>query len=64
VPFGDPEIDRLKGTFNEIPGTKLTAYEAARLSGLEQPRCEMLLNALHEAGFLSARPDGSFVKSS
>ncbi len=62
--LNDTEVNRLKGTFTEIPGTKLTAGEAARLCGLEPPRCEVILGVLEASGFLVARPDGSFVKSS
>jgi hypothetical protein len=49
-------INRLKGTYLEIPGTKLTVDEAARLCGIEEEKCGIVLDALKEAGFLVARP--------
>ena len=56
-------VTRLKGTFLEIPGTKLKASEAARLCGLEAPVCGIILDALKDAGFLRRGADGSFVRA-
>ena len=61
IGFSDA-VNRLKGAFLEIPGTKLTVHEAARLCGLERDKCGLVLDALKDAGFLVARPDGSFVR--
>ncbi|HYM25419.1 MAG TPA: hypothetical protein VEU08_19510 [Vicinamibacterales bacterium] len=56
-------VNRLKGAFLEIPGTKLKPAEAARLCGLETPVCGVILDALKDAGFLRRGPDGSFVRA-
>jgi hypothetical protein len=56
-------VNRLKGVFLEVPGTKLKPAEAARLCGLEPPMCGVILNALKDSGFLSRRADGSFIRA-
>ena len=56
-------VNRLKGTFLEIPGTKLKPAEAARLCGLEPPVCGIVLDALKDAGFLRRASDGSFTRA-
>ena len=33
-------VQRLKGVFLEIPGTRLTLLDAIKLSGLDQPVCK------------------------
>ena len=57
-------INRLKGTFLESPGTKLTVHQASKLCGFDLLECGRLLELLRESGFLVARPDGSFVRAS
>ncbi|MCC7417862.1 MAG: hypothetical protein IT176_12055 [Acidobacteria bacterium] len=61
--INDDILNRLKGTFLEVPGTTLTVDEAARLCGLGVPESGALLDRLKESGFLIARPDGSFVRA-
>ena len=56
-------VTRLKGAFLEMPGTKLKAAEAARLCGLEAPVCDIILDALKDAGFLRRGADGSFMRA-
>ena len=56
-------VNRLRGTFLEIPGTRLKPAEAARLCGLEPPVCGIVLDALKDAGFLRRGADGSFVRA-
>ena len=56
-------VNRLKGKFLEIPGTKLKPSEAARLCGLEPPVCGVILDALQDAGFLRRGADGSFMRA-
>ena len=55
-------VDQLKAVFLEMPGTRLTVAEAARLSGVEFPVCGSILNALTDAGFLRQRAGGVFVR--
>ena len=54
-------VDRLKGTFLEMPGTKLTVQQASRLCGLDTSACGIVLEVLRDAGFLTTRPDGTFM---
>jgi hypothetical protein len=55
-------VDRLKGVFLELPGTQLTLAEAVRVSGLDTAMCEVVLRALEDAGFLTRRPGGFFIR--
>jgi hypothetical protein len=55
-------VNRLRGTFLEIPGTKLTADQASRLCGIASQQCERILVDLTASGFLVACSDGSFVR--
>jgi hypothetical protein len=61
IPFA-AALARIKGMFAEMPGTEWTVTEAARLSGLEQSVCLAVLDALLDAGFLTQRVDGSYVR--
>jgi hypothetical protein len=56
-------VDRLKGTFLEMPGTKLTVQQASRLCGLDDSACGIILEVLRETGFLITRPDGTFMRA-
>jgi len=56
-------VDRLKGTFLEMPGTKLTVQQASRLCGLDTSACGIVLEVLRDAGFLTTRPDGTFMRA-
>jgi hypothetical protein len=66
-PMGPGEIsdavDRLKGTFLEMPGTKLTVQQASRLCGLDASACGIILEVLRDTGFLTTRPDGTFMRA-
>lgn len=54
-------VERLKGMFLEMPDTPVPPEDAARLSGLEQSTCDILLEALKDARFLTRDHDGRFV---
>ena len=56
-------IQRLKGVFLEVPGTRLTLFEAIRLSGLEKSVCEVVLEALEHARFLKRATDGCYLRT-
>lgn len=56
-------VNRLKGTFLEMPGTKLTVQQASRLCGLEDAACSIILEVLRDTGFLITRPDGTFMRA-
>ena len=45
-------IDRIVGSFREMPGLRLTLREAALLLGLPETTCLLVLNSLAEDGRL------------
>ena len=57
-------IERLKNVFLEIPGTQLTATDAARLSGLDVVDCRIGLHALEQTRFLGRGRGGQFLHRS
>jgi len=56
-------VDRLRGTFLEMPGTKLTVQQASRLCGLEASACGIILEVLRDIGYLTTRPDVTFMRA-
>ncbi len=54
---------RVEGHFFEMPTLRLTLAQARRLWGLDQERCERVLRALVDAGFLARGHDGAFFLS-
>jgi hypothetical protein len=44
-------VQLLKGLFLDVPGTQLSAVEAARLSGLDKSTCTVVLEAVEDANF-------------
>jgi DNA-binding IclR family transcriptional regulator len=60
APHVSDVVDRLKAVFLEIPGTRLTLADAAKLSGLERPFCHVVLLTLEDAGFLKRGRDGLY----
>jgi hypothetical protein len=55
-------LARVRGMFEEMPGTDWTVPEAARLSGLDESICRAIFDALRHAGFLRQRAGGSYVR--
>jgi hypothetical protein len=55
-------LARIRGEYLEMPGLRLSAAQAARLWGLERVRCEAVLAALVDRGFLRRMPDGTFTR--
>ena len=55
-------VQRLKGVFLEMPGTRLTLLDAVKLSGLDQTTCEVVLDALEGARFLKRANDGCYQR--
>jgi hypothetical protein len=55
-------VQLLKGLFLEVPGTQLSAADAARLSGLDRSTCTVVLEALEDARFLARARNGLFVR--
>jgi len=61
VPAGLVEaVNRLKGVFLEVPGTRLTVADAVQLSGIEPVLCQAVLKTLEDTGFLGQQPEGLF----
>lgn len=57
------ELQRLRAIFVEVPGTYVTANEAARLCGVDPDRCAALLAALVDVGFLRQSSDGRYRRA-
>jgi len=45
-----------------MPGLRLTSEQVQRLCGVERMVCQMVLNALVDANFLSRKPDGTYAR--
>jgi hypothetical protein len=58
----DDVLQRIHGEFVEMPGLRLTAPQAQRLWGLDRDVCDVLLDALVDAKFLSRTRDGAFIR--
>ena len=56
-------LERLKGIFLEVPGTRLSLTDAARVSGLERSMCEVVLQALENVNFLRRDRNGLFIRA-
>jgi hypothetical protein len=54
-------VARVKGIFLEVPGSRLSVNDAARLSGLDPATCGQILAALQDARFLKRGRDGAFT---
>ena len=57
------ELQRLRAIFVEVPGTHVTAHQAARLCGVDHDRCAALLAALVDVGFLRQSLDGRYRRA-
>ena len=51
---------RLKAMYQEMPGMRLSALDAARLAGLDPSVCRDILEALADVHFLKRGHDGTF----
>jgi len=57
-------LERLRAEFLEMPGLRLTVVQAQRLCGVEPSMCQAILDALVDAKFLTAKPDGTYTRLS
>ena len=55
-------LELIRMEYLEMPGLKLTVQQARRLWNLPADRCEAVLAALIEQGFLARTVDGSYVR--
>jgi hypothetical protein len=56
-------VDRVRGEFTEMPGLQLTVPQAARLLGIEQEACKVVIDTLVASAFLRRTPTGAVVKA-
>lgn len=65
-PFDVPPslISRARSEYLEMPGLKLTPWQAARLWGLESAMSEQVLATLVDGGFLWRNSDGVYMRRS
>jgi hypothetical protein len=64
-PFTVPKehmLFRIRGEYLEMPGLRLTAAQARRLWGLDEPTCSQLLKLLVETRFLVCTVDGKYAR--
>ena len=57
-------IERVRAEYREIPGLRLKAEQVQRLCGIERTICQLVLDELVKAQFLSLKSDGYYVRLS
>jgi hypothetical protein len=57
----ETDLARLRGMFLEVPGTRLSVAQAARLAGVEPLECRQILETLADLDFLKVGRDGTFT---
>lgn len=60
----DALIDRVRAEYLEMPGLRLTPWQAARLWSIDDTTALALPRSLTEVGFLSRTGNGAFVRRS
>jgi hypothetical protein len=55
-------LSHLRAEFLEMPGLRLNSEQVQRLCGVEQALCQTALEALVDAKFLSAKPNGYYAR--
>lgn len=56
-------VQQLTAVFVKEPDRQLSLAEAERLTGLDAAACEIVLETLRDARFLTRASDGRFVRS-
>jgi hypothetical protein len=54
-------LDMILGGYAHSPGLRLTPQQASRMWALGDARCQGMLDALVDAGFLRVSGDGGYV---
>jgi hypothetical protein len=54
--------ERVRGEFNEMPGLRLTASQAARMWGLDGPSCGAVIDILIRSSFLRWTGSGTIAR--
>jgi DNA-binding IclR family transcriptional regulator len=54
-------VQRVQGIFLEVPGTRLSVTQAARLTGVDASVCHEILKELTASHFMKFGHDGTFT---
>jgi hypothetical protein len=54
----------VRSEYEEMPGLKLTAFQAQRLWGIDDSTCGVVLGTLVEQQFLSHTASGTYIRRS
>jgi hypothetical protein len=54
-------VARARGEYNEMPGLRLTIWQASKLWHLDHATCTDVLDALVKEGFLFRTADGAYM---
>jgi hypothetical protein len=52
----------IRSEYLEMPGLALKPQQVQRLCGVDEAACQLVLDALVAAGFLTARGDGAYAR--
>jgi hypothetical protein len=63
APHIQPALERVRSEFREMPGLRLTPWQAQRLFGLEPARCDSVMRALVAAGYLAKTRAGAYMRA-
>ena len=55
-------LERIRAEYLEMPGLRLTLEQMQRLCGVEPSLCQLVLDALVDAKFLSVRAGGTYAR--
>jgi hypothetical protein len=61
-PWKDQILRRIRAEFMEMPGMRLTLFQAKRLWGLDEQTCAQALEWLIADRFLDRRTDGTYSR--
>jgi hypothetical protein len=58
----DQMLLRVRREYEELPGLRLTRWQAQRLWRLDPAECELVMTSLVRATFLTESRDGTFMR--
>lgn len=58
----DQLVQRVRREYEELPGLRLTRWQAQRLWRLDPNECEVVLTSLVRSTFLMEERDGTFLR--
>jgi hypothetical protein len=59
----DEAVELMRMEFAELPGLRVTTWQAQRLWNLSDQLCDEALGSLIRAGFLTRAHDGSYMRA-